>query len=354
MNQDSFIKEFGRSYIVSSLIPSAFFCFILFTLFRGFIPDTFSQLIPSNNILILGQWLLISTIPIWIGFCLFSSVDWVIKFFEGYLFPSFLKAILKLRNKKKLRKQAVSYLIIQDIRKKIVDIRTEEEKKIFNEHWEAAYGNLLSLELEMPLDEDAVMPTRLGNVLKASEIYANHRYYILAPTIWPRLFSILPSQFLKDMEEKMNHLMFLLNSAFLLYIAGGLSTIASVVGYYKYSCTATWFCNSIQKQSLLQSGFMYITPFKYLIVSAILIGFGYLIYRAAVIAAQDVGLFYRTGFDLYRLELFKFMNQTLPRDRASEQNMWNEISTFLLAGDSLDWDASHRKRVRYRYHDTKT
>ena len=86
MNQDSFIKELGRSYIVSSLLPAAFFCLILLMLFQGVIPDDYFEELNKTNLVVLGQWLLMAIVPIWIGFLLFSSVDWIVKIYEGYFF----------------------------------------------------------------------------------------------------------------------------------------------------------------------------------------------------------------------------------------------------------------------------
>ena len=40
--------------------------------------------------------------------------------------------------------------------------------------------------------ESVVVPTRLGNILKASELYANQRYGLDPVLIWSRLYGLLP------------------------------------------------------------------------------------------------------------------------------------------------------------------
>jgi hypothetical protein len=350
VNEDSFIKEIGRSYIVSSLLPSAFFVSILFLLFREFIPANFIADLKNGNIQILGQWVLVSVFTIWIAFFLFSSVDWIVKLFEGYHFPLRLKRFLVNRYAKQLKKQAISYYEIQKIKQKPVKKRTERDGWKFNQNWASALGEMQELEIETPFDDVDFMPTRLGNVLKASEIYAYDRYLIEAITVWPRLFSLLPSGFVKDMEEKNNHFMFLLNSTLLIYVAGGFCLLTSVIGVYYQACGNMLLCSKLVGFESLNMGFGTISPLTYFVIFLALICFGYRLYRIAVNAAQDFALFYRAGFDLYRTDLLKQLHYELPKDLGDERNAWLAISTFLVAGEGLEWDAEKLKYSKYRYH----
>jgi hypothetical protein len=343
VNEDSFIKELGRSYIVSSFLPSAFFISLLFLLFRVFIPKGFTALV-------LGQWVLVSVFTIWIAFFLFSSVDWIVKLFEGYHFHPILKKYLCNRYSSQLKKQALSYFETQGVIRKPVEKRTKKDEKIFSENWASAMGELQELELETSLEDNVVMPTRLGNVMKASEVYAYDRYFIEAITIWPRLFSVLPSGFIKDMEEKNNHFMFLLNSTLLIYVTSGFCLLAAFLGFFYQACKYPLFCSTLHKLKSLQTGFDEIPPLMYLLICAALIYFGYRLYRIAVNAAQDFGLFYRAGFDLYRMELLKQLHRKLPQDLGDERNTWLALSTFFISGDRLIWDIEKIKYPRYQYH----
>ena len=216
MNDSNFLKEIGRSYIVSSFLPSALFLSLASILFRGFIPRAVLSGIQDENNLFGKEWIWGLIITFWIAFYLFSSVDWTVKLFEGYYFPEGWQSALRelfrffrfvpaskyyrefnhIKSKKRPSAKDV---------KRIPDLRLQ------------ALTEMQALEIQSPLDEDNLMPTRLGNVLRASEIYAHERYDIEGITIWPRLFQILPSQFVKNLEEKNNHLLFLLNSSLLAY-----------------------------------------------------------------------------------------------------------------------------------------
>lgn len=352
MNEDSFIKELGRSYIISSFLPSAFFITFMLLLFRGFIPSEFIADFKAGNVIVLGQWALLSIFTVWIAFFLFSSVDWIVKLFEGYYFPSFLKEILSDSYAKKIQERTTSYRKIRDVKIKPLVKRTKKDEKKYAQNWASAMGELQELEIETPLDDDDFMPTRLGNVLKASEVYAHDRYLIEAITIWPRLFSLLPSGFVKDMEEKNNHFMFLLNSSLLIYVGSALCVSISLIGFYYDHCTGWLFCNTLQGQQILHAGFSLFSPKIYLGISIVLIFFGYRLYLIAVIAAQDFGLFYRAGFDLYRMDLLKQLNHDLPKNLVDERNAWLAISQFFNTGDRLVWENIEdiKKPTPYHYH----
>jgi len=325
---------------VSSLLPAAFFCLILLILFKDFFPIEFFEQVQDTSLLIFGQWLLLAVIPIWIGFFLFSSVDWVVRIFEGYYLPEFLSKRMIERNQKYLQAKTKKYREISRILKKDVSDRVESEEWKY-EHWyDEALKELKLLELDMPFDEGYVMPTKLGNIIKASEVYAQDRYSIEAVNVWPRLFAVLPAQFLKDMEEKNNHFMFLLNSCLLLFIASGVAQFAGLAGYYREACSISWICKIFQKQYLLELGFHNTTPLRFIFFSVVLFLGGLLLYTIAVNAARDFGYFYRAGFDLYRMDLLLKFKRELPKSLDEEQNLWLEISEFLAVGENLVWETN--------------
>ena len=106
MNQDNLIKELGRSYIVSSFLPSAFFVSIIFLLYRGFISESLISKLQTNNVLLVGTWVIAAIFTTWIAFFLFSSVDWLVKLFEGYYFPFWLQKLLVDRYRKQIKKKS--------------------------------------------------------------------------------------------------------------------------------------------------------------------------------------------------------------------------------------------------------
>jgi hypothetical protein len=180
------------------------------------------------------------------------------------------------------------------------------------------------------------MPTRLGNVLRASEIYAFERYCIEGITIWPRLFHVLPLRFIKDLEEKNNHLLFLLNSSLLAYINAIACILLGVSALINKSNTGQFYISLVPKQmALFNGGFDFISPVDYIVIGLALIGFAYGLYSVAVNAAEDYGLFVRAGFDLYRLDLLKQLRQPLPKELRDEKQTWLTLTEYFIAANHL-------------------
>lgn len=213
-----------------------------------------------------------------------------------------------------------------------------------------ALAELSELELLAPLDEENLLPTRLGNILRASEQYPVERYRLEGITFWPRLFHVMPSHFIRNLEEKNNHLVFLLNSSLLIYaiavisLSSGLMGLACRVSLPQNLSLVTKICG------LFARGYKWISPHEYLIIATILIFVAYWIYRIGVNAAEDFGQFIRTGFDLYRFNLLKEMHQKLPEDLADEKSIWGVLTEYLIAGNRLGMKETN---LKYSYPDNE-
>jgi hypothetical protein len=77
---NNLIKEIGRSYIVSSFLPTALFVSVgIFLFYRDVSPllglpaDDLSSLFPKN-------WVILLIVAMWVAFFLYSAVDVIFKF----------------------------------------------------------------------------------------------------------------------------------------------------------------------------------------------------------------------------------------------------------------------------------
>src|SRR6185503_2785369 len=106
---------------------------------------------------------------------LLSTLDSIILVYEGYWYTERLSF---LRDFKERRQR---YYI-----KKIASLK--------------ATGENLEINLKFPpaTRTEEVMPTRFGNLLKNAEMYPKLRYGIDAVVIWPRLYSVLPDNMVKN------------------------------------------------------------------------------------------------------------------------------------------------------------
>jgi hypothetical protein len=351
VNGSSFLKEIGRSYIVSSFLPAALFVSLANVLFRGFIPLAISSGLTDKTFLFGQEWIWGVIFTLWIAFYLYSSVDWTVKLFEGYFLPEGLQVYFKeffrstwlmpstpnyrefIRIKNKRKPSAKDLRSIPDLRYR-------------------ALAELQPIEIQHPLDEIHLMPTRLGNVLRASEIYAYERYCIEGITIWPRLFHVLPTRFVTNLEEKNNHLVFLLNSSLLAYFNAGICMLVGIAGLaYQQSIGIRFDLIPVDQRIFFVRGFSFVTPGEYVLIGLLLAGFAYVLYSIAVNVAEDYALFIRAGFDLYRMDLLKTLRQPMPKKLSEEKQTWMTLTEYFIAANRL---GKEEMDFSYLHSETKT
>jgi hypothetical protein len=88
--------------------------------------------------------------------------------------------------------------------------------------------------------------------------------------------------------------------------------------------------------NLIERGFSILSPSEYFLIGSIFLLAGYALYHISVNVAEEFGAFIRTGFDLYRFDLLKVLNQPIPPNLLSERSLWEAISEFFVASDFLN------------------
>jgi hypothetical protein len=356
---ESFLKEIGRSYIVSSFLPSAVFVTIGLLLFRGFLPAKWVTQFAANSIYHASGWILGLLLILWVAFFLFSSNDFTVKLFEGYFIPKAISnwivenilAERHLKGAKNYFDYAERKTRIEDIKNSGKRVKKEEERQL-SFLWTDAFRELQDLEVRSPIEVENLLPTRLGNVLRSSEIYAAERYWIEELNIWPRLFSILPQAFLKNLEEKNNQFMFLLNSAFLAFVNAAICFLFCAGGLPCRFLPNLAPCFWVRQHSgFFSIGYDYISPLGFLFIGITLVAFGYMLYWVAVNSAEDFGMLIRAGFDLYRNDLLKQLNWKLPKNIDDERDTWIQISRFFIAESRMQ--IGPIKLPNYQYDNNK-
>ena len=92
---------------------------------------------------------------------------------------------------------------------------TSEEKRSCKAQIDRFYAELSRYEREWflfyPARRALVMPTKLGNILRAAELYPLLRYNVDAVVTWPRLQSLLPEEFASGLRDAKASVDLLLN-----------------------------------------------------------------------------------------------------------------------------------------------
>lgn len=224
----------------------------------------------------------------------------IVRFFEGYWSLSVLKKLsIKMTGKKREMLQKLNNDRDTAIRNGDNNFINEIQRKLY---------------LEYPSDDNLLLPTKIGNVLRSAEMYSNECYGMDGVFWWPRLWPLLPEQMKRDIDDAITPMLALLNFTFLLPAFTFLSIIYSI---------------SVKKD--IASLFPEFIPFIIMIVISLILA--WIAYRAAVSQAINYGLNIRAAVDLYRLDLLKSLNQTIPTNLNEESIMWNNLLKWLYTKD---------------------
>lgn len=160
--------------------------------------------------------------------------------------------------------------------------------------------------------EAHLMPTRLGNLYKAAELYPHARYNIDSVVIWPRLREVLPDAFVGRLQEVKTAVDFLLL----------LSLLSAVF-------------------SLLFVPYLWVRGAHPSLVLACAAGLplAWLSYRAALSPAQAYAELLKVAFDLHRTALLQALGLRMPATLSQERTLWREVSEFIFRGPlpGQDW-----------------
>lgn len=158
---------------------------------------------------------------------------------------------------------------------------------------------------DYPLRATSVMPTRLGNILRAAEDHALDRYEINAIVVWPRLYVLLPDQFNAAVAAAKLPLD-------LMAVIGVLATAFAAAGTVIAAIMLPWYAAlACASGGLLASC---------------------LAYAGAVQASRPYAQLIRTAFDVHRGLLLDAIGLRRPRTYGEERRQWEQLSRLWLQG----------------------
>lgn len=162
---------------------------------------------------------------------------------------------------------------------------------------------------------NAVLPTRLGNVIRAFESYPRRRYGISAVVSWPRLLAVIEKDYALAIDE------------------------AKLSFDFTLACS---FVASILFATCLTAGLFFMLPAQstasasaWIFELAMLALVAFTAYRLSVGRAAEWGEAVKAAFDLYRRDLLsKLGYDSSSMTPPQERNLWHAISQRALFGDS--------------------
>ena len=239
----------------------------------------------------------------------------IIRIYEGYPWKeSYLGTLFARRKKKRFRAVVPLRLAMRYLRRDLVTLDTGGSLPTSLQ----SEQNTLALYInsELPDQEDLVLPTRLGNVIRCFERYSSVAYGMDAIVLWPRLVAKIDSAFASTIDETKTSLDFMVNSSFLCAISGVFVVIIGLLTRIPFSMSSVlhWLWRAI-----------------------LLLGLSVIFYTFSVGRAKAWGEQVKSAFDLYRFDLLKMLGyQQQPTTFFEEKALWQRISLQLLYADSRE------------------
>jgi hypothetical protein len=172
--------------------------------------------------------------------------------------------------------------------------------------------NVLTHELflRFPPSEAQVMPTRLGNTLRAAEEHPRTLYGLDLAVVWPRLQPLLPKE-ASDLAQNARVPLDLMITISWFSALFGLPLVA----YGAIGADTSWLA--------------------IVLAGAGVLAVAYCAYRVAAVAALGYGETLKALVDLHRLKVFTALGIAVPTDRAAERRLWQDLSRALYRGDAI-------------------
>ena len=164
-----------------------------------------------------------------------------------------------------------------------------------------------------------LLPTALGNTLRAAEVYARQAYGMDAPFWWPRLYPRLPQAEQARIEDALTMMIALLNLAALLLC------VALDTAIYLLLCHQPAWSGVALTAGLLLA---------------------WLAWQGAVIQARSYGQRLRTAIDLHRFEVLEALRLPLPQTPQEERALWGKLEAWLY-----NYDLGEAMTLRYVHPD---
>jgi hypothetical protein len=264
-------------------------------------------------------------------------MNWVVvRIFEGYYFPSPIKAFLIGRKQQRKLNLAQS----AEKRRQTLKGKTESTEE-YQQHWRLYIELKNEHHEQYPPDFQNVLPTRLGNVYRAFEDYAFERYGMEGLFFWERLSKVVPEDYAAKIEELNNSVAFLLNSSLASFIVASEIIVKDMITIDPHLLNSVANTRPFSFRIVL-SFLSFQPPSTRIALSLLVLGLGYFFYHAAVSTARTLGRHVRTSYDLFRLDLLEELNVDPPAVLGGQQekDLWRSVHEFLALGEGSPYKPS--------------
>jgi hypothetical protein len=308
--------NFGTRFGIVAILPSITLFILLFGLIFSY--SETPSVVPNIDTLIskLKSLDLLESVFVFITIIVFSVIVHplqlqIVRVFEGYW---------------------SEHKVIQPITK--IGKRIQEYKRR-----QLAEGSKLELRQHYP-DEGGLLPTSLGNVLRAAENIAGRRYGFGTATMWPRLYPLVSADLRSILDDQRNQM----DAAVSFCVVFSIFTISSFVYYLAtvYAASMTDFPinfileNSTPSHDPFLNFYLIVNlAIKYslwLVIPLFSALLAWLSYIGAISVALAYGKSIQVAFDFHRFDILKALHLPLPNNLLEEKEANYDLSDFFALG----------------------
>jgi hypothetical protein len=209
---NNYLDRLGSNFLVAAMTPSLGLVVACLFVFDPILHTSVAFQNDRGLYSLVGITLILTIPTVIVGFTLTALNTFLLKLFEGYIFFHHFHFMRSAQSRRatRLLKQRDS------VREQIIRLQKKRSKSIDDrsmlDYLKNEYYNLATdYDQNYPPPGTGYMPTKFGNILKASEAYSGNRYGIDSVQFWPRLLFVIPPNYRQTIEEARNELSFLVN-----------------------------------------------------------------------------------------------------------------------------------------------
>jgi hypothetical protein len=298
-------KSLSLRFYLVSLLPSALLTFLIFTLWASGAPGpdpSIEKAIDNLEALTGAQVALLLVGVVISGVILQPFQIMLVQVFEGYWRPT---PIGQLAMDIGIELQRRRMRELEITKQWLPDGGSGESAASEPPPPEQVKSDWAESRLRFYPDVNRLLPTQLGNTLRAAEDRAGERYGLSTLAAWPRLYPHLSDKLFEVINDRRDQL-----------------------------DTAARLCATFLLALVIAVGFLAKNGGRWaLIVPSVFLCLAWVSYRAAVAAGELHGQLLETAFDLHRFDLLAALRYESPTDRREEFELNRQVSEFLVYGD---------------------
>ncbi len=287
-------KELGARFFLVAFLPILSVALLVVGLDASGAPaasPSWAQFVKAMNDFDLTKWIGLVFVVLVLSFVTMPLQDALVRVFEGYWG--------RLATTKWLGQPCLDWQ--RRKRDSLVSVVQEVPEYPTPSQLSAIDSAARRLSKYYPAD-DRLLPTGLGNALRAAEDLATSRYGLDAVVVWPRLYPHIGTRLGRLVDSARNQL----------------DVSVRLV-------PAFVICALVSLGYLFNHGYWLLMPFGFLMMTVFS-------YRASVEAAAAFGVTMNSAIDLHRFEMLSRLHLPMPANLDAEKSSNQAISNFLRQG----------------------